>query len=427
MPNAVTKAVTQTVAQTVIGAGLVPVALLCALGSPVLAGPADAGGGVTLTFGLGLRLAADSNPRLTPGGAGGGGAGSSTTTALVLSFGLTTETAQSTLALDLSGSLARYAGSGNAARDGLNTPKLTLAYTHTAGTGAFTLTGDLIKVNLAQPNAITDFETGAGTRQTGTLSTGIDFGKTGPFGAGAIAGLTTATYDNASGFFDSRTLKLGVTAHADLSAVLHAQVGLHTSRFTQSGLAARNTPGLDASLTLDRPTGSYVASLTSDHAPEGQRSTFDLGQQLDLARGGALSYSLGATRATTGSTFAIGALTYQQPLPAGALTLDLNRAVQANPYTDVETVLSSANLGLTRDVTPSGSLALALNWAQQRNTAFGFTTTNTSLSATWTQALTPDWALDLGYTRRLRAQDLVGQSHSDSLALTLHRAFSVRY
>ena len=43
------------------------------------------------------------------------------------------------------------------------------------------------------------------------------------------------------------------------------------------------------------------------------------------------------------------------------------------------------------------------------------------------QTITADWALDLGYTRYMRHQDLVGKGQSDSLFITLHRAFSVRY
>ena len=398
---------------------LVPLVLL---GS--LCGPAWAGDGIELTFGLGLRLAYDSNPQLTPVNTG-----HSTTTALDLSFGLTQETAQSTLALGLSGSLAEYGGKHTTTANGFANPNLTFAYTHTAKDADFTLNGALTTANLAEPANVTDFQTGTGTR---TISTGVDFGKAGPFGVGATAGLTTVNYQDAPGFADSRTLRLGVTAHTDLSPILHFQVGLDTSRFTQTGAATRNTPGLDTSLTLDRKTGSFVADLSTNHAPEGQRTTFDLTRQLELANGGALSYSLGATRAATRSSYVIGSLNYQQALPAGAITLGLNRAVQANTYTDAETVVSAANLGFTRDITARGALALALNWAQQRDTATDLAIANTSLSATWTQSLTADWALDFGYTRRLRDQDLLGpvtssRGKSDSLFLTLHRDFSVRY
>ena len=387
-----------------------------------LCSPAWAGTGVELTFGLGLRLASDSNPGLTPVSTG-----HSTTTALDLSFGLTQETAQSKLTLGLAGALAHYGGSGNTARNGLANPNLTLAYSHSAGDAEFTLNGGLTTADLGQAGAITDFQTGTGTRRTSTLSTGVEFGKTGPSGVAATAALTAVTYQDAPGFLDSRTLQLGVNAHTDLTPVLHLAIGVHSSRFTQDGVAARDTPGLDASLTLDRKTGSFVASLTSDHAPEGQRSTLNLSHQLELSGGGALSYSLGATRAVTGSTYVIGALAYQQNLAAGAVTLGLNRAVQANTYTNAETVISAANLGFSHDVTPRGSLGLALNWAQQRDTASGLAIANTNLSATWTQALTADWALDLGYTRRMRDQDLVGFGQSDSLFLTLHREFSIRY
>ena len=404
---------------------LAPLALLGSLLCGAPSSPAMAGDGTLLTFGLGFRLASDSNPALTP--VNPVNPGPSTTTALDLSFGLSEESAQSKLVLGLSGSLAQYGGSGNTASNGLVNPNLTLAYSHTAGDAEFSLNGGLTTANLGQNTAVTDFQTGAGTRRTATLSTGVSFGKTGPLGLDLTAGQTDVTYQNAPGLLASRTLQLGATAHTDLSPVLHLGLGLHNSRFSQDGQSARNTPGLNASLTLDRKTGSYVASLTSDRAPEGRRSTLELSHQLDLAAGGSLSYNLGATRAATGSSYVVGALAYQQTLAQGAVSLGLNRAVQANAFTNAETVVSAANLGYTRDITPRGSLALALNWAQQRDTAFGLVTANTNLSATWTQALAADWALDFGYTRRLRAQDFVGQSHSDSLFLTLHRDFSVRY
>ena len=87
----------------------------------------------------------------------------------------------------------------------------------------------------------------------------------------------------------------------------------------------------------------------------------------------------------------------------------------------------SASLGWRQAVTPSATLALSLNWAEQLDTATDLVTTNTNLSAVWSQSLTADWALDLGYTHRLRDRDLVGKASSDNVFLELRRDFSIRF
>lgn len=419
--------------KAVIRSGVAPQAVLVAVLAAALSGQgqaARADDGVELTFGVGLRLTSDSNPTLVPVSPG-----SRTTTALDLSFGLTKVTARSTLSLQVTSGLANATGAGaigTAGVNGLNNSGLTLSYALTSGTADVTLDGTLNTVNLGQTGDVTDFQTGAGQRRTGTLTTGISWGKDAPFGAGLTAGLTDISYpDNPAGLLASRDVQLGANAHTDLSPVLHLGFGVHDSRFSQDGVPTQDTPGLDASLTLDRKTGSFVASLTTDNSPQGQRTTLDFQHQITLPAG-TLSYSLGATRSATAKTYAIGALTYQQDLALGTLNLGLNRAVQANAYTNAETLVSSANAGFTHAISPRASLSLALNWAEQRSTASTAAITNTSLQATWTQALTADWALDFGYTRYLRDQDQIGplpslHGQSDSVFVTLHRNFSVRY
>ncbi len=380
---------------------------------------------VELTFGVGLRLASDSNPALVPASPT---SSHRTTAALNLSFGLTSQTANSTLSIQATTGLEAARGAGSADVNGLNNPGVTLAYAHEAGLAEVTLDAGLASVNLGQAVAATEFQTGTGKRRTASLTAGLTWGKDAPFGAGLSAGVTDVSYLNTitPGLLGSRTLQLGATAHTDLSPVLHLAFGLSDSRFLQDGRPTRDTPGVQASLTLDRKTGTLSASLTSDHAPQGQRSTLSLQDQMTLPAG-ALSFSLGATRSASAKTYATGALAYQQDLPEGAVTLGLNRSVQDNAYTNAETILSGASAGYSHAVNPRASLALALNWAEQRDTATDLAVTNTNLSATWTQDLTADWALDLGYTRYMRHQDLVGKGQSDSLFITLHRAFSVRY
>lgn len=405
---------------------------LCGYGGAVSAGPrAAADGGTLLTFGVGLRLASDSNPTLAPVSPG-----SQTTAAINLSFGLIQNTARSKLALGVTGDLGQVTGADSFGASGLNNPGITLAYALTSGLADFTLNAALNTINLAQTNDVTVFQTGTGKRRTASLNAGLSWGNTAPFGAGLTLGVTNATYLNnpAAGFGDSTTVNLGATAHTDLTPVLHLGFGLNDSHFVQYGSATQDTPGGDVSLTLDHKTGSYVANLATNHTPQGQRSTLDFSNQMTLPAG-SLYYSLGATRSAAGKTYAIGSLNYAKDLALGTLNLDLTRAVQTDTYTNAEVLLANANASYTHAVTPSANLSLALNWANQFDTGTTNNFTNASFSATWTQGLTADWALDLGYTLYQRNQTQVyqrnqaqvGFGQSNTVFLNLHRNFSIRY
>lgn len=391
---------------------LIPVAVLTALS---LAAPARAEG-LELTFGLGIRAETESNP-------GFDGQGRVNKGGLDLSFGLTSETALSKLSFGASGRLLATHGPGSPV-SGLNSPSLTLNYSRANAGAQFTLDASATDTDLATNTDVTNFTTGGGTQRTAALSLGLDWGKDAPLGFGLSAGVTVNSYiDNADpANVDNRTTRIGGTARADLSPVLHLNLGATGSRFTQPGIS-RDTQGLSAGLTLDRPTGTLGARLTNDHTPEGDRTGLVFRHDITLTAG-TLSYALGATRAASGKTYATGSLSYAKDLPNGNLTIGLDRAVTPSADTDLETVLSSANLSYRHAVSQTSSLAVALNWAEQAETGSAARSTNTSLSASWSQSLTADWALDLGYTHRMR--DPAPDPNSDAVYFELRREFSVR-
>ena len=388
--------------------------LLCSVGGAALAD-------TELTFGAGLRLQSESNPDLTPGGSA-----QSTTGGVDLSFGLISETALSTLSLQTSARLLDVDGSGHVAW-GLTDPALSLSYARTTANAKATLDAGLTDTDVAGGD-VTNFDTGSGKRRTATLSAGLAFGTAGPLGFGLTAGVTDIHYhDNPGpGLTDSRTARLGTTLRSDLSQVLHLNLGLNARRFDQDGKASRDTQGLDLGLTLDRPTGALSLRFTGDHTPDGQRLGLTFEHQMTLAAG-TLTYSVGATRGVSDKTYATGAVSYAQDLANGAISLALARTVQPGAETDAESVVSNSSLTYQRAMTPRANLALALNWAEQRNTATDLATANTNLSATWTQNVTEDWALDLGYTHRMRDQDGVGQGQSDLVFLAFRRSFTRRF
>ena len=398
---------------SVITAGVASAALVAALS---LAAPVRAEG-VELTFGLGIRAQTESNPAFD-------GSGRVSKAGLDLSFGLTSETALSKLTFGATGMILSANGPGNP-KSGLTSPSVTLNYTRATAGAELTVDASATDTDLASNSDVTNFTTGRGTQRNSELTLGLNWGKIAPLGFGLTAGVTVLSYPvNPDGLASNRTTSLGATTRADLSPVLHLNLGVTDTRFTQAG-AARDTLGLLAGLTIDRKNGTLSATLTNDHTPEGDRTGLSFGHEMTLPSG-TLSYAVGATHSAQGKTYATGSFNYAQELTGGDLTIGLDRAVTANADTNLETVQSSASLAYRHAVTQTGSLAVSLNWAEQRNTGPApATAANTSLSATWIQDLTPDWALDLGYTHRLRDQASV-TANSDAIFFELRREFTLR-
>lgn len=376
--------------------------------------------GVELHYGLGLRLETESNVALDPVSAG-----NSQSAALTLSFGLISETALSRLDISASGNLQAANGPDNP-HNGLVDPAVRLSYDRAVATADFNFSASAIKTNLADSD-VTNFDTGAGTRQTNAVSTALNWGNSAPLGFGLSASLEDVQYDSADPrLYDRRTEQLGASLRADLSQVLELTLAANASRFEPATGARRDTTGLQLGLNLAQPHGMFGATLGLDDTPDGQRQRLDFTHQLELPQS-ALSYTLGATHSINDNFYMTGALNYQHALPKGNLNLDLNRAVTSSDTTDTETLQTSAALNWHQDVTATGSLTLGLSWAESVETASDLATTNTRLSATWRQALGQDWALDLGYTHRLRDEDGIGRGQSNLMFLELRRDVSVRY
>jgi hypothetical protein len=373
-----------------------------------------------VTFGVGLQLQSKSNPNLTPGGSS-----QKTTGGLTLSLDLLSQTPLSTLSLQASGKAVDLSKSGTVS--GLIDPSVSLSYARTTANAQLTLDAGLTDVDVGS-GAVTDFDTGTGKRRTANISTGVSFGTAGPLGFGLTAGVTDTQYhDNpAAGLTDSQTRTFGASLRADLSPVLHLNLGLKNRQFEKAGAATRDTRTLDLGLTLDRPTGTLALNLRRDDTPNGQRLGLSFQHDLTLPSG-TLSYALGATRGVTDKTFATASLSYARTLANGSVQLSLSRAVQPGAQTDTETLISSTSLSYSRAVTANANLGLSLNWAAQHSTATNLTTANTNLSATWSQTLPQNWALDLGYIHRLRDQDGVGKAQSDTISLSLRRTFVRRF
>lgn len=399
---------------SILSAGLV----LAGLGAPALA---QDQGGPQLTFGIGFRAETNSNAGLDPVSLGNANKAS-----IGLSFGLLSETNASRLAFNASGRLLTANGAGNPAT-GFVDPALSLSYAREAANADFSFDATLANSDLTSDLAVTDFDAGPGTRRTASVNAALNWGKTAPLGFGISAGLIDVTYqDAAPDQIDNRTVRAGASLRADLSQVLRLDLGLNASQFEKAGAAARETFGMTTGLTLIRPRGEISLTASMDDTADGTRQSLSFGHTIELPDA-MLSYSLGATRGVDDKTRLTGALNYQQELPNGAITLGLSRAVASGSDTDAENLSSSASIGYQTALTPLSNLSLSLDWAESIDTATDLGTANTSLSATYSHDLARDWALDLGYTHRLRDKDGVGRGASDSLFLELRRDFSMRF
>ena len=371
-----------------------------------------------LTVGLAARLTHDTNPDLTPQGSAPATRGT-----LDLSFGLTVETPAS--ALVLLGSVGLLDSEGAALSD----PQVTLTYDRISADADFHIDGMVQQSDAASINDITNFNTGTGQRRVASLQSALNLGTSRPLGFGLTAGVSDISYHNTPSpdLADSRTLNLGSSLRADLSPVLHANLGISASRFTQDAMADRDTIGYSAGLTLDRPTGPLALELLVEDTPDGTRSRLGFDHQIALATGGQLAYGLGMTRGVSQKNYVDGSIAYTQDLPAGTISVDLSRDVTDGAETNSETVQSRASLGATHSMTSMADLTLSLDWAEQRDTASGLSDANTSVTATWTQSLTEDWALDVGYAHQIRDQNLAGRGQSDQVSLALRRSFALRF
>ena len=376
--------------------------------------------GLELHYGLGLRIEGESNAALTPVSAG-----NSQSAAVTLSFGLISETALSKLDISASGKLRAANGPDNLA-NGLADPAVSLRYDRAVASADFNFSANTIKADLANTD-VTNFDAGTGTRQTNSLSTALNWGNDAPLGFGLSAGLEDVQYDSADpGLYDRRTERLGASLRADLSQVLQLTLAVNASRFDPAVGASRDTTGLQLGLNLTQPRGVFGVTLGLDDTPDGQRQRLGFTHQLELPQS-ALTYTLGASRSSNDHIYMTGALTYQHALPQGNLSLDLNRSVTSSDTTDAESLQTNAALNWQQDVTSTGSLTLGLAWAEAVETASNLTTSNTRMTATWRQSLAQDWALDLGYTHRLRDKDGIGRGQSNLLFLELRRDVSVKY
>jgi hypothetical protein len=392
-----------------------------------LGGAAQETGGLRLTFGVGFRVETSSNLGLeTPD------EGRSNQIATRLSFRLEDETRAGSLYFAASGWLRALDGP-DGTETGFESPDLSFGFRRAGARSTLDVTAFLREADLdTLRGLLVDPDTGdvsvlsgEGTqRQTGGRIA-YTFGAGEPLGLTLSAGVTDTTFRDSPEEDDYLRAYLGATLRFALDPATEATLGLTASTYDEEGEDRSDTLRFEAGLSRSLPRGTISATLYSEDTEDGTRTGLSFGQSVDLASGGRLSYSLGATRGVSGDTNLTGAVDWSQPLPRGSLSLGLRRAVTSGED-DAETLATSLSARLTQELTPRTDLSVGLTAAEAEETGTGDTTRTATLSATLTHALTRDWALDAGYSYRWRDEDGEGRATSDTLFLELRREFEWR-
>lgn len=384
-------------------------------------------GGPKLTFGIAIRAETGSNLALDVPDEG-----DTSELSTRLSFSLSDETRSDRIALDVSGALA-FRDTPDGTEQGFENPSLRFAWGRTGARSALDVTAflretelDALRALVLDPGTgeISETLTGEGTQRLAGADVIWTFGAEEPWGLTLGAGATRTTYQGATPEPDTEEQRASARLRFAIDPATEATAGLIWSTFKQDGDARRDTLRAELGATRSLARGSLSASLFAEDTADGTRSGLTLGRAVDLPAG-RLSYSLGVTRGTSGSTYLTGGLDWTRELLRGSVSLGARRSVGAGDD-DAETVATSLNLGLTQEIGPLTGLTLGLTAAETKDTATGLVTRNSAFSATVTRSLPRDWALGAGYLHRARDDDATGKATSDSVFLELRRSFDWR-
>ena len=430
----------------------------------------DAPGGTTLTFGINSKLSVSDNYTLAVVAPG-----TSTILDTTLSFGYLSQTAISRFAFDIDGVLRVAdlpgAGSSNGTRfDDINAA---LSYTHEGANSRFSATANYNRIDLdfLNPFALTDISdvdliNSGGTRNNRNARVIFETGIDDPLGFGFELGHDNFSYSNTTdpGLFDTTTNDFALTSRLRLSAVAEGRVRLSQENYTAGGLIPtdRTTRALSfgvayelsgvttldtsvgvekidtvgfgtqrgkfGTISLTRAMANGTAGLVLDRSfgIEGGRTTLTAARDLALPSG-TLAFSLGVTRGEQSGNQLIGSIDYSQTLPRGTLTASLDRSVDSSTSGN-DILTTNAALGYSIALSSVSDLSLDFDYAEIKNDGSG-TTSNTnrkSLRAEYTHALTQDWDLSAGYEHQRLVTQGTGTASSNTIFLTLGRAFSIR-
>jgi hypothetical protein len=437
-------------------------------------------GGLQLDFGIEHRLESTDNLALDVPGEG-----RTTRASTALSFAL--ESATRTQQFSLSGSAALWLseepGSGSDAR--IARPALRLTYGRQSANAALSFDARYREEQVefltpfdaddegadgegdgsgdADPGASTDI-TGTGQRINYGAKARLKLGTAAPLGLMLDAGLREVEYSGTTDpdLVDSSRRNLAATTRLRISPVTEGSVALSYATYEDSDDTERDTSAVNFGvkhelspatrfeaalgyavvdtdeagtasreegstarfgIEYDMPDGSIVADFASTIDQNGAQRTLSFGRDLER-RSSKISARLGLSDTSDRGTDLIGALSWQQALPTGAIEARLARRVQS-VGDDGYQLRTLVSLGYARDINPVSVIGFDLDYAWFDEIGANSVTQGT-VTATYSRAVNADWNMNFGAKYRLRDEDTVGEATSTGVFISLSRDFSYR-
>lgn len=389
-------------------------------------------GGKTARFEVLQRLEAVRNPDLDPGEDE-----TETLSTTTLAYTVQSKTLRDDLSLRLQTAL-RLPLSGGSDDPELDNSAAVLRYVHTAPGTRLSASAAIRRRELARLQALELVEDDAviddlddlsssGTRTSGTLQLGAQFGEDRPFGWGWTAGAGAVRYSGlsaTSSLRDVDSFNTALTGRFALTPVLQMTSRLRYSQSKEDGSARTTTYGADAGLTFTRPA-SELRSAVSLAWPDqsADRLGLTVGGSWQLQREGIVSLDLGGSFADGGDTALIGRFSYQQQLSRSSLLrAELDR--QVSDGSDGSVLLrTTGQIGYGIAVTSLTDLNFDLRYLERDTLNSSDDLTEYGLSASLNRQLTKDWSMGVGLSHTARDENDRAEASSEALFFTLKRAW----
>lgn len=390
-----------------------------------MAQQSTAGGGIELTAGIALRFENNDNIGLSSGSPD-----SRQKLSTILSFGVLSETRSQRFVLNLHGQLRYQDGSGaTKAVSGFEKPVISLGYTQSSAAARFEFTADFREINLSEiPDNIT-LLTLDGTRRRATAEARLNLREDQPLGFGVFARAENVGYGGAAAPLQVGYLRrtLGGNVRMDINAASRLNIELSHAVYDDDTVGpTRTTYSLMTTLHIDRKSGTATGMFGFTDTENGQRITASVGHSLMMPRG-EQSFSIGATKGTTGATYAIGSLDLAYDLPRGQLRAGLNRRVTNSDSLDFEELRTDLSLSYLQELSPLSDLQMGIIWSEKDQPRTATSMQNTSIGLTYSYDPAQNWQFTAGYKHRIRQVSGLNRASSNAVFFELKREIKGRY
>lgn len=432
------------------------------------------GGGLILTFGVGLGVSVTDNEALADPSEG-----ATTLLDTDFTFGLISETRTTSLEAAVGfGAEYRDEPGSDGAFD-VTSPTGSIRYERLGANSVFSAGARLTRDRLDETvltfldedlNPV-DLVFDAGSLQRLRADASLVFGIEGPFGATLSTSVDDRDYIDTADpeLYDRRTLTASAGVRLQFSEVAtgRASIGitqfdaddaLQTERTTyvlgagvDYAVSPVTTVSVDANYTQieesllgialdpvdavgfsvgavrDLPNGTITGTLSRDVNTDGTtRNLVSFGRALALPRG-SLSFGAGYSFSDTGEDSFLANLDVVRDLPDGSLRASLAQTVAQNDDEE-DTLVSRLSLGYTRDINSVSDIrfGLGLGRTEDLSGANAGITTRANLEVVYTRDFVADLDWSVGYRARYIDEPGTSSRVSNSVFTRIDRSFSIR-